>query len=159
MSPSKKGEPAALPPMICAICQRVLDIYMNEDGIYYLHTVQDETAEHEPVPTSPSDDWSGGRCDFCNTGRPDFELPVRDFRSPVLDGHMSRGNWSACPACADLIRQNAWALLVQQAIARARQLNGIEFGPLQRAGVVELYRCVRENVAGPLRPIKQGRVG
>src|SRR5712691_1283675 len=94
VSQSSKGEAAALPPMICAICQRVLDIQLLDDGFHYRHTLQDETQDHEPVPTSPTDDWSGGRCDFCNTGRPTFELPVRDFSAPVLEGHMSRGNWS-----------------------------------------------------------------
>lgn len=156
MSQSSKGEPAALPPLICAICKRVLDIHLLDDGIHYRHTLQDETQDHEPVPTSPADDWSGGRCVFCNIGRPIFELPVRDFRVPVIDGHMSHGNWSACDPCAGLIREGAWRILIQQAVIRAGQLSGGPPGPTQRSAIAELYRCVRENTTGPLRPIRRG---
>jgi hypothetical protein len=40
----------ALPPMICAVCQRVLDMCFDMTGIRYTHTVLDAKSNHEAVP-------------------------------------------------------------------------------------------------------------
>jgi hypothetical protein len=69
----------ALPPMVCAVCQRVLDM----TGIRYTHTALDAKSNHEAVPVPAPSVWQGARCDFCSANRPVYELPARDFPTPA----------------------------------------------------------------------------
>jgi hypothetical protein len=144
----------ALPPMICQVCQRVLDALIDIDGVRYQHTAHDDTGDHEAVPVPAAAGWSGGRCDFCGAGQPTYELPAQDFQVPILD-HLSRGAWAACDGCADLVRRGWWRALLRQAIAQAEQRHGTTLDAGQRSGIAELYRRLRRNVTGPLRSIKR----
>lgn len=133
--------------MICAVCRRVLNMRgTSTTGFTFMHTMQDAAVDHEPQPIPAPDGYREGRCDFCNTDHPVSVLPVRDFAFPGgID--MSRGDWAACPACGELIDANRWVGLIER-VAELRSM-----GPVERSAVARLYRVVRKNIAGSLRPI------
>lgn len=137
--------------MICAVCRRVLDRYADEDGMGYRHTVQDQRiAIHAPQPIPMPDDYREGRCDFCNLDQMAFALPVRDFQPPGLSGHMSMGDWAACLDCARLIDGNRWTDLVTRVISIREGQFGETTDPVHYN---RLYRAVRKNISGSLRPL------
>lgn len=88
-------------PMACRRCRRVLDHITTDEGVTWIHTVQDAaTADHEPDAAPYEEVDVLPRCDFCNADTPDMErwvLPVRDYR--VAPMHMNDGSFSMCPDC------------------------------------------------------------
>lgn len=131
----------------------MLDVRITALGVQYEHALQDQTADHEPVPVIPPPGWHEGRCDFCNADHPAWELPVRDFTVPGLASHSSAGSWAACDRCASLIRAGNWKALERQAMRRMIELGGDRTGYTL---IRMLYKQVRKNVSGPLRHISCG---
>lgn len=138
--------------IICAVCRRVLHNYIDETGAEYIHTEQDSPADHEPQPIRAPEGYREGRCDFCNHDWPEFVLPVRDFVPPGRPNEMSLGSWAACPTCGKLIDSNRWSDLVARVVA-LRELEGNPVSADQRAQIGALYRRLRKNISGSLRPI------
>lgn len=143
------------PIRICETCRKVLDIRATAFGVTYEHTIQDKD-DHPVIPVIPPEGWSQGRCDFCNADHPEYVLPVRDFTAPVPDlvnEHTSVGDWAACRRCADLIRLGNWLALERQAIGRLQDLAPVKLTSKEKEPIRKLYRMIRQNVTGPLRPI------
>lgn len=168
---------------ICETCQRVLDVYTGADGVELRHTPQDPD-DHDVKPVLAPPGWAGGRCDFCSATPPAYILPARDFRVPGRRD-MSMGNWAACEKCGELIKFRRWADVERRAVAAqrrrvskfapaVRQLVERElrhedvatrrlFQSLYTSAdlwvdpesVHRLYRRLRQNITGPLRPITQ----
>lgn len=139
---------------ICAVCRRVLDLFTDASGASYIHTMQDTAvADHAPEPIPMPENYREGRCDFCNSDMPDFALPVRDFPVPGMGSSMSLGDWATCAACGKLIEGDRWNDLVTRvaALRESRELRAV--GERERALIARLYRVVRKNITGSLRPI------
>ena len=100
-------------------------------------------------------------CDFCPTGRPAYNYPARDFvaRMALVDpatGHTvsesfhSKGAWSACLECAELIEADDCDGLSARRNALA--------GPHPELGELE-QRILREIVAEAHRAFFAARTG
>ncbi|SFO83002.1 hypothetical protein SAMN05421810_101100 [Amycolatopsis arida] len=137
--------------IICKVCDRALNRYVDDDGVTYIHTFNDPT-NHEPVPVEAPPDWRG-RCDFCSAEKPEFLLPARDFRVPHHDNEMSIGDWAACAFCAMLIDSNRWNELARRAAAGHEKLHGVPPDELRITFVRALYGELRKHISGSLRPI------
>lgn len=138
--------------IICATCNRVLDLYTDATTTRYQHTLGDSPADHAPVPVEAPPGYRGGHCDFCNADHPAFVLPARDFLLPV-PGQNSLGDWAACQLCADLITKNQWTELVVR-VTEIEAHRGLHLGAGGVAALHGLYALLRHNVTGPLRPIE-----
>lgn len=142
-------------PMICQICQRVLDGHYNADGVTFVHSGPGP-ADHEPVPVQAPAGWEGGRCDFCAMEPPRFVLPTRPFSVPGSDIHMSDSGWACCEQCAQRIQSDDWGALVVRAVAGFEKNNGVLPDPVGVLGWIVLHTLVRQNVTGPLKPLSEG---
>lgn len=139
---------------VCDICGRVLDLRTDEQGATYVHTFQDCPADHEPVPVEAPPGYRGGRCDFCNVDHPEFVVPVRDFPVPGLEAtHNSLGDWAACAACAQLIKRNQWNALVARVVVLKKRA-GLPISDRAVSALRAIYRRLRENIKGAVRPIE-----
>lgn len=140
-------------PVICQVCSRALDNYVNDDGASFVHPLHVVT-DHDPVPVAAPPGWRG-KCDFCGELPPEYGLPAQDFRlaSPGLLDQMSRGDWAACVECAELINRNRWNALEQRAAEAMSRTHGIpEQGP-HRFYLHDMYRRLRKAVSGALHKI------
>jgi hypothetical protein len=148
-------------PKACATCKRILDHLEAPDGTTsWHHTFQDDqTADHDPVPVEPDSIDTAFRCDFCNTDESAYILPVRDFPLPGLLGMtqmMSDGDWSACIGCALLIDTNQWTALTRRVVEYYER----QHGPMKevvRAAHARMYKAVRANITGSLRPFDKAK--
>lgn len=130
----------------CAVCGRVLD-YTSGKG--WAHTFQDRLNEdHIAVPVTLDQISVIGRCDFCNVDFPAWEVPARDFPTPI--GTMSSGPWAACDTDADLIRHNRWDALIQRIALLAAKRTGVH-REIVKATLTPLYNRLRKNITGPVR--------
>lgn len=143
------------PLMICRVCKHVLNVLVPADGgeHEYVHGEQDITG-HDPQPIPPPPDYRG-RCDFCNFAQPEFVVPVRNFEVEMCPGHMGGTDWSACAICANLIDRNQWPGLVARVAALRERRDDRLLPPEVRAGIAGLYRQVRRNITGSIRPIAE----
>jgi hypothetical protein len=103
------------PERLCAVCGFTLD---HIEGGGYLHLAQvKQMADHVPVPVDPAEvSWPAEvLCDFCTGVPAPWEILTDDFviRGELLSAAM-RGEWMACPACADLIRRKRWTELINR---------------------------------------------
>ncbi|MGH3985857.1 MAG: hypothetical protein ACRDTZ_00875 [Pseudonocardiaceae bacterium] len=138
--------------MICQTCGRVLAAKtFAEQTVVYQHTFQD-SLDHDARPTPMPPDYEGGRCDFCNLDHPSFTVPARSFVTPNT-GYGSRGDWAACATCATLIQRNQWTTLITRVVALAERDHGREV-PTLRTELGGLYRRLRTNITGALRPVQ-----
>jgi hypothetical protein len=156
-----------IPPdlRVCAVCGRVLD---RVDGSGYLHFADAIAggADHPVVPVLPGAVHVNGSCDFCYGPAPTFLVPVRDFvfegapqvRTPdgVVRETGSQGNWSACRDCATLIERNDWNGIFRRAIASHPAAGG---APEVRSALRRMFRQVRSNITGAVRPFTFPRPG
>lgn len=140
--------------MVCVECRRVLDIVFTDDGPRYDHSVAD-LADHEPVPVEAPDGYRGGRCDFCNSDNPSHVLPARSFLTE-MPMHGSDDDWAACTDCAVLIERDQWNRLLDR-VWTCRAERGQPHGDAERAATKRLWRTLRKNVTGSLRPIARLR--
>lgn len=134
---------------VCRTCKRVLD---EDSRLGFRHTVQDASTDHEadPVPYAEMFDVKG-RCDFCNLDHPDFVLPVRDYL--VAPGHMNQGDWAACTPCAALIERDQWSALIRRVVTLTLEHHPERDSREVEVGVNRVYRLLRKNIAGSLRPL------
>lgn len=138
---------------VCAVCARVLDTRSHPDGtLTWHHTLQDRHADHPAVPVEQGTAYTEYRCDFCNTDESAYVLPVRDFPLPGAPGAMSDGDWSACTGCARLIDLNQWAALMRRSLANQKRQNGEEMADIRKASQGILWRAVRKNITGTMKP-------
>jgi hypothetical protein len=151
-----------LPQRVCATCGRVLERWVSPDGTeeQFRHSHIDQPETHAPVPVKPQEaaSWTG-RCDFCSADNPAWVLPARDFQFVQFEDDEydtgSAGGWAACDECARLIRQNAWTRLVTRAQAHYEEKHG-PMHPQAALAMRVMYRNLRKNVTGSLRPITEG---
>lgn len=141
--------------VICELCQRALNRYVDADGASYMHSTTD-LAFHDPVPVEAPEGWRG-RCDFCSSEEPAFILPARDFRLPGKSHQMSCGDWAACSPCAELIEGNRWNEVVKRVCEGFEWISGARPSEADQTAMRALYRKLREAISGPLRPIFDGR--
>ncbi|SDC25298.1 hypothetical protein [Actinokineospora iranica] len=139
------------PVIICRTCDTALDRHTDDQGASYQHTLAAGPVDHDPVPVQAPPDWRG-KCDFC-LDTAEFVVPARDFTVPGLDRYMSLGNWAACSACALLIGANRWTNLINRAAATHHRRHGTEINEATRTHLGRLYRRLRANITGPIRPI------
>lgn len=134
--------------MICRVCGRVLD---SHTVLGWDHSYVDQPADHEadPVPAG-SGVPTKARCDFCSEENPGFIVPAKDFE--VMRNHMSRGDWSACEACAGFIEMDRWGQVINRAAARFYAVNGQPMPSRVRTSLSVMYHLLRENLNGPVRP-------
>lgn len=148
------------PPLVCKTCKRPLERHVaagtGEES--WRHHEQDSLSGHKAIPVEPEDGKVHGRCDFCNQdlGAEKFVLPVADFvagRHPV-SGKMQgyEGDWMACGNCALLIDTNQWSALLRRVQHYWEQDHGMAAPPDKKTGWAHLYRLLRRNIIGALRP-------
>lgn len=137
----------------CAVCGRVLNHVSGTDD-HYEHTLADGT-DHPPVPVPPSEipEQFRPRCDFCRSEFPTFVLPVHSFVMPAISGHGSEGDWAACSDCASLLSRNEWNALVRRVESEWVHNHGEAMSPLIVDSLRALYRTLRKNVSGAVRPL------
>lgn len=146
MSPEDAPSPTSS-PWVCGHCGRILD---HEEGVGYYHSIGDADAGHEAVPVPQAEALVVvGRCDFCYADHPAWVVPAANFE--VVPGHMSAGDWAACDGCKDLINANQWSTLVRRAQVGFESRNG-PMDPVVVASLPRLYRLLRKNITGSLKP-------
>lgn len=148
-----------LPPWICQTCGLPLELRMHPDvGTFQGHR-PDDPDDHPAVPVRPPADYVG-ECDFCGIKKTTHVLPAKSFDAPIQaeEGYtrtLGDTGWSACRACATLIRRGAWdILLVRHQVIMERRL-GEPMEPFAVTAVQMLWARLRENITGPLRPIER----
>ena len=134
--------------MICRTCRYALDVLVDDDGAHFIHTANDPD-DHEVIPVEPEQGWRG-RCDFCSSATSTHVLPARDFAIPDSP-EISRGNWAACEACANLLRNERWDWLLARAIATFHATYGFPMPSTAQLQIGTLYRALQLAVTGPIR--------
>lgn len=140
-----------IPVIICQVCDQALHRINSADGMGYIHTTLDP-GEHAPVPVQAPPGWRG-RCDFCTDTVASFVLPARDFTVPYNPNASSLGDWAVCEWCALLINTNRWNTVLARAIAAHERIHGHPATDEHRTRLRSLYRTLRRNITGTLRPI------
>lgn len=142
---------------ICKICRRVLETTTRNGETVWAHHAQDSLTDHPATPVDPADFSPRGRCDFCNDDGPSFVLPAREFiigRDMERDADVgSHGDWSACTPCAVLIEGNRWSALVRRVKERWEAAHGVPQPDHLMTANTRLYRMLRSNITGSLRPL------
>lgn len=151
-----------LPAMVCTVCGRALErnVKKSTGEESWEHHKQDSLSGHKPVPVPGEVGNLKGRCDFCNEdlGSEKFTLPVRDFlagRSPVTGAMQGyEGDWMACGFCAELIDGNRWTALQRHVQECWEKVHGLPAPEDKKTGWSVLFRMVRRNISGSLRPVE-----
>jgi hypothetical protein len=148
--------------MVCKTCKRPLErnVARGTGEVTWEHHEQDSLSGHKAIPVDPEDGKVKGRCDFCNQdlGAEKFLLPVRDFiagTNPItgkLQGY--EGDWMACGTCAPLIDGNRWNVLLIRVQQCWEQDHGMDAPEDKKTGWRVLYRLLRRNITGALRPVE-----
>jgi hypothetical protein len=140
--------------MICATCQRVLEVWTDADGATHRHTVQDAD-DHPVVPVPAPPGFTGGSCDFCNGGPVTHLVPLRDFEMPGQPGRRSGDSWAACEACVGLVDRSQWNGVLHRLQATWVALHGRRMSAAEEAHMQRIYRALRKNITGAARPIDE----
>jgi hypothetical protein len=121
---------------VCAVCGRILNLYVSAEGERsWLHTFADLPEDHPAVPVGTDEGIvPQPRCDFCSAEDPTWELPSCSFVVPGLTlgpvDNGSHGDWSACDSCAQLISRNQWTALRRRALtAWSQSVTGMALVP------------------------------
>lgn len=135
---------------VCAVCARVLNtVSLDAGGVGYIHT-QPVDDDHPVVPVLPREVEIEGRCDFCNGEMPQWFLPVRTFDTGIS---ISLDDWSCCDTCASLLEKDRWTALLRRVKTIWEYREAKKMPAEMEAGVSRLYRKVRKNVTGSIKPI------
>jgi hypothetical protein len=134
------------------VCGRTL-AYSGSRG--HFHSVQDEPADHLPVPVPYEElgEQFRGRCDFCNDELPEFVLPVRDFILDIDRGQGSTADWAACRECATMLERDDWNGVRRRSMAKWQDKHGDYGAPDRERLINRLYRQVRKNITGAIKPL------
>lgn len=146
-----------LPPKICQVCKRPLERHDVDGVTSWHHHDQDILAGHKPVPVDADPADIKGRCDFCNADGPEYILPVRSFivGRDVHGRNLGyEGDWSCCAACAKLIDANQWSGLLRHVQRVWEEAHGVPAPADKILGWQQLWRALRKNIGGSIRPIK-----
>lgn len=138
--------------MICQTCRQVLSKHTRGQSVHYEHGEQDLPNNHPAIPIEAPADYLG-RCDFCNGGIPAYLVPARDFRLPGSETDWSQGDWAACVECAPLIERNEWSALIRRIVDLYEPAHGYPMSDIGRSSMRAMYRSLRKNITGPLRPM------
>lgn len=90
-------------------------------------------------------------CDFCFDPNVTHVLPARSFVAPLNMG--SLGDWACCSVCANLIEKNRWPDLFLRVKNSWEVKKGIVMHPLAQNLIKNVYKRLRKNITGPVRPI------
>lgn len=148
---------------VCAVCARVLDRYANDktDEEHWDHSLQDQPADHPPVPVMPEQVAGHYRCDFCNDDKesPGWVIPAKDFEMPAFPGSgrhdVSDGDWAACDECAAQIIDGQWGALINRLSTLAAARSKLPRDHLA-VELARIYHRLRLNMTGPPRKIQGG---
>ncbi|WP_460866820.1 hypothetical protein [Nocardioides pakistanensis] len=138
---------------VCGVCGRALDFARDLDTgeTAYVHAARDRpTDDHPVVPVKRGEVPSLDRCDVCLADGPVWRLPTRPFTTPR--GESTSADWLLCAECGKRVERNDWNGLTRRGITAAEERHGIEFKDWAREEMKGLYRQVRKNVTGALRP-------
>lgn len=139
----------------CAVCARVLDAYEIDGEVTWGHTLAGADDDHPAVPVEPDEVQTKYRCDFCNEDEPKWVVPVRPFPVPDQPGVMSGENWSACEGCGHLIELNQWTALLRRVAESWERRHGLPMLPEVKTGLSSVYRVLRKNITGSMRPVEK----
>lgn len=146
---------------VCAVCARVLDRHTDtRDGpvIKWEHALQDQPADHPPIPVRPEDIHAQYRCDFCNEDAttPGWVVPAKDFEMPGGSAFgMSDGDWGACEACVKLIEADDWTDLIARVVS-GKGNQGDAPDDVVAVHLARIYHRLRANMTGPPRKVQGG---
>jgi hypothetical protein len=144
---------------VCAVCGRVLD--RQDNRWFHGEAIADEpdVKDHPVIAVLDTDvplEHIRAKCDFCFADDPEYVLPARSFENPGgITG--SDGDWAPCAACADLIQKNDWKGLLRRARAGYEARHQIVMTGEMVTAVASLYRRLRKNITGPIRPLGSTR--
>jgi hypothetical protein len=145
---------------VCAVCGRVLD-RKDDRWFHGLATADDpDVKDHPAIAVLDSDvplAHIRAKCDFCFADDPEYILPARTFEVPGGFGG-SDGDWAPCGACADLIDRNDWNGLLRRAVAGYEVRNHVVLGETETRALASLYRRLRKNITGSIRPVNPAGV-
>jgi hypothetical protein len=95
-------EPDGGPLQVCAVCSRVLNVYVEPSTGRSVHIHGGIPADHKAIPVDPSELASvEEHCDFCFAMPVPWMFPAEDFQDP--HGDWSHGHFGACQSCYELI--------------------------------------------------------
>lgn len=136
---------------VCLVCGRVLNYWEGKGWAHTLVSTDPAEHDHPAIPVLPEEagDQVRGRCDFCFADEVVYILPSREF---VVGIHGFRPDWAACESCGQEISKNAWNSLLRRVWASEVARHG-ELPPEVQAHFKALYRTLRKNISGPLRPV------
>lgn len=140
---------------VCGVCGVALSKITHPDGqiIGWRHPSIAEPADHPAIPVDIGEVPQQLHCDFCGiAGEMHWELPVRDFQ---IGHHISRNNYAACDACADLLRVDDITGLVDRMCRVFDELGKSR----PRAAVLFGVALVLDHQTGPLQPYNAKEVG
>lgn len=143
------------PQRTCAVCARVLNVYTDKNGAdHWIHGLGEEL-DHPAIPVEQDQVHTAYRCDFCYVDGIAWVVPVRTFRLPDAEHAASEGDWSACADCGPLIDSNRWTALLRRVIGLWEEHHGVAMPEAHQRSLGVLYRALRKNMTGSLRPFTQ----
>lgn len=104
------------PYLVCAVCNRPLDRWTDDEGrSYALHL---DEADHDPEPKIGTPLEADQVCDFCHAPKPEWVfVPRKQIRIERFDVvHDYSSPWSACGECAHVITNRDLSKLVTRAV-------------------------------------------
>jgi hypothetical protein len=136
---------------VCQTCKRVLDY---APGFGWVHGQSDarewEKAPHAPVPVHPSELTDiEYHCDFCFAYRPEYVVPAKSFDTDAQG--RSVGDWMACEACAQLVREARWEDLTVRAVEAFSARHGGVLPKEVGRVLARTYIKLKSNMTGPVR--------
>lgn len=147
----------------CAVCAKVLNSFRDErtGEVSWVH--QDLLGEHDhpAVPVAQDEVATEYLCDFCNAQEPEWTVPARPFGTGTLSvgpGELetaSGENWAACGPCGRLVDTNQWNALLSRVKQSWRERQGREMPPEAENSLKSVYRTLRKNITGSLRPFEK----
>lgn len=141
----------AAPQMQCAECKQLLSPFDAGEPLPVVYLHAELGKDHKPVP-EPRDESTAERCDFCTQATTvTYSLHTMAFYSPPEShetaGYVDDGEWVACPACMDLIRQGDWAGVgdrSKRTLGPSSVAAGLDLRRMA-AGIDKMHRSFREN--------------
>lgn len=147
----------------CAVCGRVLDYWEKADGTSgWRHSIAAPAEDdHIAVPVPADQIQVRARCDFCYSDEVAWVVPAREIRfevigspQPPIGGGGMDADWAACDPCSKLIDGNRWNALLER-VKRSWEDRHGPMSPEVEAELKKLYRVLRKNITGALRPVEK----
>ena len=145
---------------MCAVCGQILDKIERSGQVGWGHAGElSGRSDHIAVPIDYDESVLVSLCDFCGDKVPldkRHYLPVADFRVAFLrdaqgDEIRNSGGYNCCGHCAYLVNLDDWNRLIGRFMHLHPNVNSNTL-----TGITLLWRVVRENITGPVRPWRPG---